>query len=329
MVMAPTASDDLVGRRLRFRDLQVFSAVMHSGSMAKAAQQLGLTQPAVSEIVASLEHLFGVRLFDRNSRGVEPTIYAHALLKRSRAAFDEVKQGIKDFDYLSDPTAGELRIGCPASVLGGTLALTVERFCRSYPRAVLRFDEVTSPGSDFPSLREREHDFIVARIARPLVGEAEINLEILFDDPLLIAADIHSNWARRRKIAAAELVDASWVLTAPDTLVYLSVAEAFRSRGLTMPKINLVALSGHLRMSLVARGPFVTAVPSSLLRFNAAKLGLKILPVDLQIHGYPVAILTLKNRLLSPLAGFFMEHLRNVAASIASSSQSALDGQVD
>jgi DNA-binding transcriptional LysR family regulator len=318
--MAP--SEDRVGRRLRFRDLQVLSAVVHSGSMAKAALQLGLTQPAVSDIVAGLEHLFGVRLFDRNSRGVEPTIYGHALLKRGRAALDEVKLGIRDIDFLSDPAAGELRIGCPASVLGGTLALAVERFYRRYPRVVLRFDEVTSPGSDFPSLREREHDFIVARIARPLVDEEELNLEILFHDPLLIAADIHSDWARRRKIAAAELVDAPWILTAPNTLVYLSVAEAFRSRGLTMPKISLVALSGHLRMSLVARGPFVTAVPSSLLRFNAAKLGLKVLPVDLQIHGYPVAIVTLKNRLLSPLAGFFMEHVREVAASICSSSQS-------
>jgi hypothetical protein len=50
-----------------------------------------------------------------------------------------------------------------------------------------------------------------------------------------------------------------------------------------------------------------------LLRFNAARLSLKVLPVDLQIRGYPVAILTLKNRLLSPLAGIFLEHVRGVA----------------
>jgi DNA-binding transcriptional LysR family regulator len=187
----------------------------------------------------------------------------------------------------------------PASVLGGTLSLAVESFSRQYPRVVLHFDEVTSPGSDFPSLREREHDFILARIARPLVDEEDLNVEILFDDPLLITADIHSEWARRRKIDPAELVDACWILTATGTSVYMSVAEAFRARGLAVPKISLVALSGHLRMFLVSRGPFVTAVPSSLLRFNAAKLSLKVLPVDLQIHGYPVAILTLKNRVLS------------------------------
>jgi DNA-binding transcriptional LysR family regulator len=177
--MPQITPEDHIGRRLRFRDLQVFFAVVQAGSMAKAANQLGLTQPAVSDIVAGLEHMFAVRLFDRNPRGVEPTIYGHALLKRGRAAFDELRQGIKDIDFLSDPKAGELRIGCPASVLGGTLSLAVESFCRQYPRVILHFDEVTSPGRDFPTLREREHDLVLARIARPLVDENDLDVEIL------------------------------------------------------------------------------------------------------------------------------------------------------
>src|SRR5437879_1130143 len=204
--MSKIAPEERIGRRLRFRDLQVLFAVVQSGSMAKAAAHLGLTQPAVSDIVAGLEQMFGVRLFDRNPRGVEPTIYGHAILKRGRAAFDELRQGIKDIDFLSDPTTGELKIGCPASVLGGTLSLAVEHFSRQYPRVVLHFDEVTSPCSDFPSLRERKHDLILARVSRPLVDEEDLDVEILFQDPLLIAADLRSKWARRRKIDPAELV---------------------------------------------------------------------------------------------------------------------------
>src|SRR5882762_6325879 len=250
--MPKTSAEDRVGRRLRFRDLQVFFAVVQAGSMAKAAAQLELSQPAVSDIIAGLEQIFGVRLFDRNSRGVEPTIYGHAVLRRGQAAFDELRQGIKDIDFLSDPKTGELKIGCPASVLGGSLLLAVESFCRQYPRVVLHFDEVTSPGRDFPTLREREHDFILARIARPLINEEDLDVEILFQDSLIIAADMRSEWARRRKIDAAELVDASWILTAPHTSVYLSVAEAFRDRGLAIPKISLMAISGHLRMSLLS-----------------------------------------------------------------------------
>src|SRR5437867_601280 len=111
--MAKAATKIDVDRRLRFRDLQVLCAVADWGSMAKAAAQLGITQPAVSEIIADLERLFTVRLFDRSTRGVEPTIYGRALLKRALAASDEMQQGIRDIEFLSDPTAGELNMGCP------------------------------------------------------------------------------------------------------------------------------------------------------------------------------------------------------------------------
>src|SRR4051812_32191167 len=102
--------DDHIGRRLRLRDLRVFFAVMRSGSMAHAAAQLGVSQPAVSQVIADLEHTLGIRLFDRSRRGVEPTIYARALLVRGRAAFDELRQGIRDIEFLADPSSGELTI---------------------------------------------------------------------------------------------------------------------------------------------------------------------------------------------------------------------------
>lgn len=84
-----------------------------------------------------------------------------------------------------------------------------------------------------------------------------------------------------------------------------------------MPKISLLAPSALLRVNLLATGPFVTALPSSVLRLNAGRHSLKVLPVDLPIRGYPVAILTLKNRVLSPLVALFIEHVREVAKSMA------------
>src|SRR6266700_5380697 len=80
-----------LGRRLRVRDLYILSTVVKSGSMAKAARQLAMSQPAVSEAIANLEHLLKVRLLDRGPRGIEPTIYADAMLKRSMTVFDELK----------------------------------------------------------------------------------------------------------------------------------------------------------------------------------------------------------------------------------------------
>jgi DNA-binding transcriptional LysR family regulator len=90
-----------IGRRLRLRDLHVFLTVVQCGSMAKAAAELGVSQPTVSEVIADLEHTYAVRLFDRSPRGVAPTIYGDALLKRSIAAFDELKQSGRDIEFLT------------------------------------------------------------------------------------------------------------------------------------------------------------------------------------------------------------------------------------
>src|ERR1700744_6653681 len=104
--MPNSRAEDRVSNRLKFRDLRVFFAVVASGSMAEAARQWNLTQPAVSEIIAQLEQLFAARLFDRTTRGVEATIFGRALLARAHTALHEGQQGVTDIEFLADPTRG-------------------------------------------------------------------------------------------------------------------------------------------------------------------------------------------------------------------------------
>jgi DNA-binding transcriptional LysR family regulator len=147
-----------LGRRLKVRDLEVFLAVVDCGSMAKAAARLGITQPAVSEIVAGLESMFGARLLDRSPRGIETTLYGRALVVRALAMLDELKEGAKEIAFLSDPTLGELRIGAPESIAGGFLPAAVERFAREYPGISIHVDQLTTPALDLPTLRARKLD---------------------------------------------------------------------------------------------------------------------------------------------------------------------------
>jgi DNA-binding transcriptional LysR family regulator len=80
-----------LGRHLKLRDLNVLMTVARCGSMGKAASQLAVSQPAVSKAIADIERTFRLRLFDRSPQGVEPTIYARALLDHGTAAFDELQ----------------------------------------------------------------------------------------------------------------------------------------------------------------------------------------------------------------------------------------------
>lgn len=143
-----------IGRRLKLRDLHAFFTAVQRGSMSKAAQQLGVSQPAVSEAIADLEHALGVRLLDRRPQGIEPTMYGGALLRRSAVLFDELKQSIRDIEFLADPTAGELKIGCPEAI-AAILPPILESFSRQYPRVVLHVDQVSTATLELPGLRER------------------------------------------------------------------------------------------------------------------------------------------------------------------------------
>jgi DNA-binding transcriptional LysR family regulator len=222
--MPKAISQGRISRRLRFRDLEVLFAVVQHGSMAKAAAELGVTQPAVSEVIAELEEAFGVRLFDRSPHGVVPTIYGRALHKRGLAAFDELKQGMRDIGFLADPTKGDVRIGCPDSIAGAILAPIAQTFCREYPGIVLAIEPVPTPTLELPELHARKLDVVLARLSRP---------------------------------------------------------------------------------------------QASMLHLNPECIGLKALPIKLPGPSFPAAIVTLKNRTLTPAVELFLERLRTYVKSLA------------
>src|ERR1043166_7210456 len=105
--------NDRIGRRIKLSDLHILLAVAQAGSMAKAAGQLAVSHPVVSRSISELEHALGVRLLERNPRGVELTAYGRAMLDRSHAAFDELRQGGQYLVSLPDPAVGEGGSGPP------------------------------------------------------------------------------------------------------------------------------------------------------------------------------------------------------------------------
>jgi DNA-binding transcriptional LysR family regulator len=303
--------DSQIGRRLRLRDLHVFSTVAQDGSMSKAAARLGVSTPTVSEVIADLEYGLGVRLLDRSPKGVEPTRYGDALLKRTLTVFDELKQSIKDIEHLADPATGEIRIASPLAITFTIIPHILERFVKKYPRVALHLDEVTSSSTrhDFQDLRDRKYDLVLGRggslLAEPSTDD--LNTEVLFNDQLVIAAGPKSKWAARRKIDLAELVDEPWIMQGPQTWNYRNLAAACQARGLAMPRASLTTLSMSVIKHFLAGGEFITSMPRSVALFSS----LKVLSVDLPTRPWPVYVATLKHRTMSPVAARFIECARD------------------
>ena len=161
-------------------------AVVQAGSMSKAAALLNTTQPAVSRSIAELERTVGVRLLDRNPQGVEPTAYGRALLDGGVAAFDDLRQAVKNIEFLADPTAGEVRIGCTPLLAASFVSAVVDRLSRRYPRMV--FHLVTGYVETLHrELSERNVDLLIVRRFGPIADE-RLDFEFLFDDSYVVAA---------------------------------------------------------------------------------------------------------------------------------------------
>jgi DNA-binding transcriptional LysR family regulator len=308
---------DRLGRRLKLRDLNILLVLGTCGSMATAARRLATSQSVISKTIAELEEEFGVRLFERNARGVEPTDYGHALLRRARAVFDELREGQQDIASLADPSTGNLRIGCTEWLGSGLVAVVIEKLAQRFPRVIFHVDHAHVGTSHYDELRDRKYDLIVCRIPSPF-SEEDLTAEVLFNEPIHVVAGATSKWTSRRKIALADLVNEPWLLTPPDTLPRSLVEEAFHAHGLTVPEPTVVTFTYPVRNSLVAMGRYLTVCPGSLLYFNPAGLKLKALPVELPIRPRPVAIVRLKNRTVSPIARLFIDCANEVAAPLKS-----------
>jgi DNA-binding transcriptional LysR family regulator len=301
---------DRIERRIKLHDVRVLMAVVQAGSMAKAAKHLATSQPAVSRSIADLESALGVRLLDRSPQGIEPTPYGRALVRRGLAVFDELVQGVKDIQFLADPTVGELRIGAPIAVAAGFVSVIVDQLSQRYPRMVFEV-LATDTTTAYSALMDRQVDLVVAHVIGPIASEI-MSAEILFHDPHVVVAGANNPWTRRRRLALGDLLDEPWTLPHPDSPYGTVVLDAFLANGLNVPRA-VVTSTLPVRSVLLATGRFLSMVPRVVLQFPAKTQALKSLSIDLPTTVRPLAVITLKNRSLNPVAEHFTDCAREAA----------------
>jgi DNA-binding transcriptional LysR family regulator len=302
--------------RMKLRDLHVLMTVVQAGSMSKAAALLHTTQPAVSRSIAELEGTLGVRLLERGPQGVEPTASGRVLLEGGVAVFDDLRRAVKNIEFLADPAAGEVRIGCTPILGASFVSAVVERLSRRYPRMV--FHLVTAYAEPLRrALREREVDLLVVRRFAP-APEERFEFEALFDDSYIVAAGASSRWVRRRRIGLAELAGEPWTLPPPGSVIATLAAELFRARGLDYPRTAVVTDSPETRIGLLATGRFITIFPASISRFPTMRSEIRVLPVGLSMPRVQNVIVTLKDRAPGPAAKLFVERAREDSRALKS-----------
>lgn len=307
------SKQNFIARRLKLRDLHTFLAVVEHGSMAKAAVRLRITQPAVSQVIADLEHALGVRLFDRAPKGALPTLYGQALLNGAIAAFDELAQALNHIEFLANPTVGKICVGCPETV-AAILPPIIAEISRTHPDIVVKISDVVAPTLDLPQLKDRKLDLVLARVSGApahVSTNEQLDAEVLFNDEHCIVVHRESPWARKRKITLADLTAGEWVLPPCGSANRAAITNAVKAQNLPPLKIMAETFSVQLRMNLLTNNQALTIFPRSMMNLCAESMSLKVLSIPLRTEPWPVVMVTIKNRTLNPAAKLFMDIARS------------------
>lgn len=293
---------------MTLRELRLLLAVARSGSILKAAHEIGLTQPALSKAIAELEGVFGVRLFDRTNRGVTPTPHGEVLLRRATGVFEELRQAVDEMGFLTDATRGELRIGGTPTMCAGLLPGAVRSVLDR--RANFRFHVAELESEKLAGeVLVRSLDVGIGR--EHVAVEDNLVFDRLFNDRLFIVGGAQHPLAVRRSATLEEAARHQWVLPTTGGWVAEQLRSEFRRQRLEQPQAAVTSMSMLVRYELIATNRFLTVMYGSVLRFGNAPRFLRVLPIDLPAET-PIGITRLKNRTLAPSVELFIQATREM-----------------
>ncbi len=308
-------------RRVTLRELRLLLAVAQSGSILKAANEIGLTQPALSKSIGNLEGIFGVRLFDRTNRGVIPTPHGEILLRRAAGIFEELRQAVDELGFLTDASRGELRVGGTPTMCAGLLPRIISSVRGARPKFQFHVAELETDklGSE---VLTRSLDIGIGR-EHATGANGTLAFDRLFDDRLFIVAGAQHPLAGRRSITLEETAAHQWVLPATESSVTAQLKGEFHRQRLELPGSAITTMSMLVRYELISTNSFLTVMYGSVLRFGNAPKFLHVLPVDLPT-GIPIGMVRLKNRTLTPSAEVFIRATRELVRPMPSLSARGL-----
>jgi DNA-binding transcriptional LysR family regulator len=304
---------------MNLRDIEYFAVVAQHGHLGRAAEELGLSQPALSMSLRRLERSAQAKLVRRTPKGVELTAVGAALLShvgKLQLARDDLAREVAD---LAQGRAGHLRIGASPSNSEVLLPEACSALLMEAPKVTLNV-AVLDNDALLPALRKGEIDLAVTHASES--PQPDITQERFREDEFVVYCAASHRLAKRRSVTLDDLAPERWAISAAGAAQdrpvvpfrsLLSLRRLFEERGLPAPRITLVSDLVMFKLRAVAGSDLVGVTVKANVHAAAAQLQLKILPVKGLDWLRPVALAYRREAYLSPAARRLIEILKRMA----------------
>jgi DNA-binding transcriptional LysR family regulator len=287
-------------------DLRAFLTVTETRNFAAAARALHLSQPALSRRIAHLEHLLDVRLFDRTTRNVEPTLLGRRFLEQIRGPVAELDRSVLSLRDAAELEAGDVTIGCVLSTVHHFMPPLINAFRERHPRVLVRIIE---EGADevLASVKQDEADFALNYIG---MQDPEVEFTPLLKEPYVLACPAAHPLARRRSVAWEELAAYPLARVLHDSRNRLFIDQALAELP-PLPRPVCEVRHVSTLIGMVENGLGIAVVPQLTVPARpAAVVGVRL---DKPAVTRTIGIIRRAGRGLSPAAQAFADQLATSA----------------
>jgi DNA-binding transcriptional LysR family regulator len=295
---------ELAGK-LSIKQIRAFVAVYRLRRLAAAAQQLSVTQSAVSVAIRQIESVLDVRLFDRTTRTLEPTSAAHEAISLSERILQDIEMLGAEVRQLGERKRGRVNFAVTPAVAAALLPNTVQKFAESYPSIRLIIDDC-APDQFLPRIVGEQVEF---GVGSPQPGSSEVELQLLLQDRLCLVCSTDHPLARRRQVRWQDLQGMPLIAVRPGYGVRRLIDSVATKAGVSLTIAQEVGfISSALWMTACGLG--VSIWPAALVRhLSGAQVVLR--PLVAPVVDRPIYVVLKRGRSLSPASQTFVDLLRS------------------
>jgi LysR family carnitine catabolism transcriptional activator len=242
-------------------ELQAFAVLAEVQSFRVAAEEVGLSGPALSRLIVRVEEKLGARLFDRDTRNVRITPQGKRLLDLSHRLLRQTEDELEDYGSYLAARSGRVTLAGLPSITAGLLPKLVSRFVSQHPNVEVRIFDALSDGVVAAVLEGRAD---LGFTAGAVDASDRLSFRQLFSDPFVAVAGHDGPLSEDRVYRWRELVEHPFVSMSPGTSVRLLTEAAFAQLGIALRprfEVSHLATAG----ALVAEGLGVSALPALTL----------------------------------------------------------------
>lgn len=263
---------------LNLSRLHLLSELSVLGTIAKVAEAVNLTRPAVSQQLAILEQETGTVLFERSGRGVRLTLAGESLVASSAKVFDLVNEIESDLATAKGDVAGEVRISAFGSVATTFIPAVFMELVKQHPQLALRFEEL-EPGESLKAAAAKQVD--LALVDDSISAEALSSMlyfRPVYEDHLAVVMASSHRLANATSISITDLASENWAINRNAQTYKAQIVNACHEAGFA-PKVVASCRNIAATLEMVRTGYVITVLPALALRAAATDPAFSVVPV--------------------------------------------------